>query len=68
MLTRKRLLVIGEDRMCFEVDAETLDPLGCSCYDAHAFSDPRRDIESLHVNEWNLRRAAQQRAAYARAP
>lgn len=52
-----RLLVVGEDRMCFEVDAETLDPKTCSCYDAYAFTDPRRDIERISIGEWQQRRA-----------
>ena len=44
--------------MCFWVDAETLEPLGCSVYDAYAFSDPE-PVPSMHVNEWSLRRVGQ---------
>lgn len=54
-----RILVVGDDRMCFEVDALTLDPRTTSRYDAYAFTDPRRDIERISCAEWNVRRNAQ---------
>jgi hypothetical protein len=53
----KHIKVIGEDRMCFWVDAATLEPAGCGSFDPWAFSDPER-VPSMDANEWNARRYA----------
>lgn len=47
-------MVVGEDRMCFPVDAFTLEPLRTACYDAHCFSDPEPGYHShISLGEWN---------------
>jgi len=56
-----RILVIGADRMCFEVDAKTLKPFGCSYYDAYAFTSPRDDIKRMGETEWNIELNARNR-------
>lgn len=50
-----RIKVLGEDRMCFWVDAKTLEPEQSSYFDPWAFSDPE-DVRSMHVNEWSTLR------------
>jgi hypothetical protein len=50
-----RIKVIGEDRMCFWVDAKTLEPERASYFDPWVFSDPE-DVPTMHVNEWKKRR------------
>lgn len=59
---RRRIRVVGEDRMCFDIDAETLEPLGVSRYDPWALSDPLPGYtETIHINEWSVRRNQQWR-------
>lgn len=53
--------VISPDRMCFWVNPITLEPRGCSTYDAYAFSDPEPG-PSMGVAEWNRRRCDQRAA------
>lgn len=54
-----KVKVVGEDMMCFPADPKTLDPLGCSCYDAYARSDPEvGPVETISVGEWSTRRNA----------
>ena len=49
-----RIYVVCPDRMCFYVDAVTLDPLSCSFYDPYwnALYAPK---PQMGVNEWNLK-------------
>lgn len=57
-----KIKVIGEDKMCFAADPVTLEPLSCSTYDLHAWSDPDTDpIETLHFEEWQRRRNVNRR-------
>lgn len=62
---KRTIKVIGEDRMCFRVDADTLEPLSCGCYDAYAFSDPE-PVESMSVSSWNAARYEQRMDSYRR--
>lgn len=57
LMTDGRIKVIGEDRMCFWVDAKTLEPLGCGSFDTWAFSDPEK-VPTMHANEWSAQRYA----------
>lgn len=52
----ERIKVVGVDLMCFAVDPETLEPLGCGCYDPWAWSDPESAAETITVAEWQRRR------------
>lgn len=56
-----RIKVICADRMCSPADARTLEPLGVSCYDAWAFSDPEQ-VPSMSFGVWQMRRDEQRRA------
>ena len=56
---RNKIKVVGIDMMCFSVDAVTLEPLACGCYDPYALSDPEPGYsETIGVNEWQVRRDA----------
>lgn len=46
-----KIYVRCPDRMCFWVDARTLEPAGCSFYDAYAFTDPL-PVPTLELTEW----------------
>lgn len=46
----KRMKVCTDDRMCFYVDAETLEPMTVSTFDAWCFSDP--DAPVMSHAEW----------------
>lgn len=48
----KKLFVRCVDRTVFEIDPETLEPLGPSCYDAYCYTDPRRDVNYIEHMEW----------------
>jgi hypothetical protein len=54
---KDRIKVVCPDMMCFPVDAKTLEPLACSCYDPYAWSDPDHDaIETISQFDLNFRR------------
>ena len=42
------------DRMVFEVNPKTLDPIRSSCYDAYCFSDLEKDTEYIEYYDWLL--------------
>jgi len=44
------------DRMVFEVNSKTLDPIRASCYDAYCYSDPEPDVEYIEYWDWILKR------------
>jgi len=60
---RAKIYVGGIDRMCFYIDAETLEPLGRSSYDPWVFSDPLPNIETITVNQWQVKQDEQRRRA-----
>jgi len=45
------IIVRCVDRMTFPVDPATLEPLACSCYDAHCYSDPE-PAPLMSCSEW----------------
>lgn len=47
-----KLLVRCEDRIVFEINRDTLNPLSTGCYDAHCFSDPLPGVEYISHSEW----------------
>lgn len=47
---RATIEVVGEDSMCFKVDAQTLEPLGGSYYEPAALTDPRGP--QISYGEW----------------
>jgi len=52
-----KIKVVGIDFMCFPVNAVSLEPLACSCYDPYAWIDPDPyAVETISVGEWNKRR------------
>jgi hypothetical protein len=53
----KKLVVCFPNRMIFEVNRTTLDPLRTSSYDAYCFSDPRPDVEYMSSDVWYRERA-----------
>lgn len=64
-----KIKVIGEDLMCFAVNAKTLDPQSCSCYDPFAWSDPDPEaIETIGIGEWQNRRIERWHKAHYRQP
>jgi len=50
------LIVRCPDRMTFEVDRETLEPKSTGCYDAYCFTDPRRDVDYMGLDAWQIAR------------
>ena len=51
-----RIKVVGEDKMCFPVNARTLEAESCGSYDPHAWCDPDpAPLETLDVAEWQRR-------------
>lgn len=50
-----KIKVVGVDLMCFPADPKTLDPLGCSVYDAYAITDPEA-VQTISIGEWQVRR------------
>ncbi len=52
--------VVNEDKLCFPADPITLDPVGCSIYDAWAFIEADAK-EVISVSEWNVRRNNQRK-------
>lgn len=70
-MTDRELIVRCLDGMCFPVDRVTLEPKRCSCYDAYAFSDPRKDCDYMEFGDWTAQRAdrreAEMRNWYANA-
>lgn len=64
-MNKSTIKVIGNDLMCFPVDAETLKPLKCGCYDPWAWSDPEPG-EHISIGEWNLRVSKKAEKAYAK--
>ena len=50
-----KIKVVGNDRMFFWVDANTLEPLGLSSFDPWAFSDPEL-VTTMSESEWQSRR------------
>lgn len=54
-IAAKHVRVIGEDKMCFWADAETLEPLTAGCFDPWCVSDPLPCM-SMSVTAWNLLR------------
>ena len=50
-----RIKVVGVDLLCFPADKETLEPLGCGCYDTWAWKDPDHPPEdTMHINDWQV--------------
>jgi hypothetical protein len=60
-MTGRRLIVRCADRMCFPIDAQTLDPLACSSYDAYCFIDPHPN--TIDYADWVTRRSKQRSSA-----
>jgi hypothetical protein len=55
-----KIKVVGEDMMCFAARQGDLQPLSCSTYDPHAWSDPDPEpVETISIGEWQRRRSAQ---------
>ena len=52
---KERIKVRSSDFMCFYVDVETLEPLGCSCYDPYCYSDPE-SCEHMSFAKWSTRK------------
>ena len=51
-----RIKVVGEDKMCFPVNARTLEAESCGSYDPHAWCDPDPGpLETIGVAEWQMR-------------
>jgi hypothetical protein len=63
MSERKRIYVVCPDKMCFYVDAETLDPESCSFYDPY-WDAPYAPQPQMGVNEWNLKHVPMLMARY----
>jgi hypothetical protein len=55
-ITKTKLIVRCEDRTVFEVDQKTLDPKGCSVYDAYCFSDTEKDVMYISYADWVQKR------------
>jgi hypothetical protein len=52
-----RIKVVPLDMLCFPVDAATLKPLGCECYDPYAYIHPTPGaVEVISIGEWYRRR------------
>jgi len=47
-----RTLVRCVDRTVFEVDPVTLEPNGCSVYDAYCYTDPEQGVRYIEHAEW----------------
>jgi len=60
---RQTIEVVCESKMCFRVDAQTLEPLGTTYYEPAALSDPRGP--QMSHSEWCLRRNEQRNAGVA---
>lgn len=39
-------------RMTFTVHGPTLEPKGCSVYDAYCYTDPEPDVVYIEFSEW----------------
>lgn len=50
----ERIYIVCADSMCFFVDATTLDPLGCECYDPY-WSAPYAPQPQMSHSEWTLK-------------
>ncbi len=51
-----KIKVVCNDLTCFSVDPETLQPIGCGCYDPWAWNYPEDDpIETITSEEWYKR-------------
>lgn len=58
MSERETIEVVGEDMMCFKVDAVTLDPISSSSYyEPAAWNDPRG--KQMSVGRWSALRYEQ---------
>lgn len=50
-----RIKVVGADRMCWPVDAASLEALATSCYDPLPWTDPE-PVEIISASDWYMRR------------
>jgi hypothetical protein len=50
-----RTLVRCVDRTVFEVDSQTLEPKGCSVYDAYCYTNPESGVRYIEHAEWCMR-------------